>query len=126
MSHIYVAADGDDVGRKIEFFIVMNQIDILSNFFNQFQISMLWFAEELSKRFQAEIVFNGGDSLLAKLQASKAEISELEIIRNEFFNISQMTISVGIGESPRQAYFALKLAKAAGKNRIEIFQECVK
>lgn len=126
MGHIYIAADGDDVGRKIEFFIVMDQIDLLSDFFNKYQAAMIWFAEKLSREFGADIILNGGDSLLAKLQSNEAVLNELENLRSEFFNFSQRTISVGIGDSPRQAFFALKLAKAIGKNRIEVFQEYLK
>lgn len=126
MRNIYLAADGDDVGRKIEFFIVMNQMDLLTDFFNNFQAAMAWFAEKLSKEFDAEIIFNGGDSLLARLQVNEVLIDELEDSRSEFSNLSHTTISIGIGDNPRQAYFALKLAKASGKNRTEIFQECVK
>jgi len=126
MGNIYLAADGDDVGRKIEFFIVMDQMDLLSDFFNDFQAAMVWFAEKLSKEFDAEIIFNGGDSLLARLQTSEILTSKLENLRAEFSNLSHATISLGIGDNPRQAYFALKLAKASGKNRTEIFQECIK
>lgn len=126
MKTLYFAADGDDVGRKIEFFIVMEQMDQLSYFFNNFQAAMIWFADKLSKEFDAKIIFNGGDSLLASLSVSELLIDDLENLRIEFSNLSCATISFGIGNSPRQAYFALKLAKASGKNRIEIFQECTK
>lgn len=126
MRNIYLAADGDDVGQKIEFFIVMNQMNLLTDFFNKFQAAMAWFAEKLLKNFDAEIIFNGGDSLLARLQINEVLIDELEDLRSEFSNLSHATISIGIGDNPRQAYFALKLAKASGKNRTEFFQECVK
>ncbi|MEH2181718.1 mCpol domain-containing protein [Nostoc sp.] len=126
MKTLYIAADGDDVGRKIEFFIVMEQMDPLSDFFNDFQAAMIWFTEKLLKEFNAKIIFSGGDSLLASLIVSELLIDELEKLRIEFSNLSHTTISFGIGDSPRQAYFALKLAKASGKNRIEIFQECAR
>lgn len=123
MVTLYIAADGDDVGRKIEFFIVTNQIELLSNFFHNFQSSMLWLGEKLSNEFNAQIIFNGGDSILVSLQADNISLSKLESLRIEFSSFSQATLSFGIGNNPRQAYFALKLAKASGKNRIEIFQE---
>ena len=126
MEYVYIAADGDDVGRKIEFFIVMDQMTLLSDFFNSFQAAMSWFAEMLSKEFKAEIILNGGDSLLARLQTDEILIERIESLRHEFFNFSQTTISIGIGDNPRQAYFALKLAKAIGKNRIEVFEEGIK
>lgn len=125
MKNLYLAADGDDVGRKIEFFIVMDQLDLLSRFSSDFQSSITWFSEKLSNKFNAEIVFHGGDSILAKIQVDETSITELEKLRIEFFSLSNTTISLGLGDSSRQAYFALKLAKASGKNRIEIFMESV-
>ncbi|MFN6481345.1 MULTISPECIES: mCpol domain-containing protein [unclassified Nostoc] len=123
MVSLYLAADGDDVGRKIELFIVTDQIELLSNFSHNFQSAMLWLAEALSDEFNAKIIFNGGDSLLARLQSDAISVSRLENLRIEFANLSKATLSFGIGDNSRQAYFALKLAKATGKNRIEIFQE---
>ncbi|MEH2089577.1 mCpol domain-containing protein [Nostoc sp.] len=123
MVSLYLAVDGDDVGRKIEFFIVTDQMELLSNFSHNFQSSMLWLAETLSDEFNAKIIFNGGDSLLARLQSDAISVSRLESLRIEFASFSKATLSFGIGDNSRQAYFALKLAKATGKDRIEIFQE---
>ncbi|MGJ5631792.1 mCpol domain-containing protein [Nostoc sp. CALU 1950] len=123
MGSLYLAVDGDDVGRKIEFFIVTDQMEQLSNFSHNFQSSMLWLAETLSDEFNAKIIFNGGDSLLARLQSDAISVSRLESLRIEFASFSKTTLSFGIGDNSLQAYFALKLAKATGKDRIEIFQE---
>lgn len=124
MESLFLAADGDDVGRKIEFLIVTNQIELLSEFFNNFQAAMFWLSETLKDEFNAKIVFNGGDSLLADLQVNEIQVSKLETLRHEFSKFSKATLSFGVGKNPRQAYFALKLAKASGKDRTEIFQEC--
>jgi hypothetical protein len=123
MKTLYLAADGDDVGRKIEFFIVMNQTRQLSDFSDDYQAAMVWFSEKLSNNFGAKIIFKAGDSLLACSLLEEFSLNSLEQLRIEFCKLSHATISFGIGNSPRQAYFALKLAKASGKNRIEIFQE---
>jgi len=123
MGYLYLAVDGDDVGRKIEFFIATDQIESLSNFSKNFQSAMLWLAETLSDEFNAKIIFNAGDSLLAILQSDAISLSQLETLRIKFASFSKATLSFGIGNNSRQAYFALKLAKATGKNRIEIFQE---
>lgn len=125
MKSFFLAADGDDIGRKIELLIVTNQIDVLSEFFKDFQSSMFWLSEKLKNDFDATIIFNGGDNVLAKIQIEEIQIKKIENLRNNFFNRSKATLSFGIGLSPRQAYFALKLAKASGKNRTEIFQECI-
>lgn len=123
MGYLYLAADGDDVGRKIEFFIVTNQMESLSRFFKNFQSAMIWLESILSQEFNANIVFNGGDSLLASIEIKELTLDKLEVIRIKFSEFSKATLSFGIGNNPRQAYFALKLAKASGKNRTEIFQE---
>ena len=123
MGSLYLAADGDDVGRKLEFFIVTNQMEPLSDFFHNFQSAMVWLAKKLSDEFNAKIIFNGGDSLLVSLQFDDISVSKLESLRIQFSSLSDATLSFGLGNNPRQAYFALKLAKASGKNRIEIFQE---
>ncbi|HRJ76841.1 MAG TPA: hypothetical protein PLX90_12650, partial [Anaerolineales bacterium] len=47
----------------------------------------------------------------------------LEGLRLEFFRRSKSTLSIGLGESPQQAYLALKLAKTNGKNVIREFRE---
>ncbi|NJN88239.1 MAG: mCpol domain-containing protein [Leptolyngbyaceae cyanobacterium SL_7_1] len=120
-----MAADGDDVGRKIEFFVVTNQMEMLSEFFCNFQSAMFWLSEKLEDEFDAKIIFNGGDNLLADLKIDGKQIEELENLRVEFSRRSKATLSFGVGINPRQAYFALKLAKASGKDRIEIFQECI-
>jgi GTP cyclohydrolase III len=125
MKSLFLAADGDDVGRKIEFLIVTNQMEMLSEFFCSFQSAMFWLSEKLKDEFDAKIIFNGGDNLLADLQVNEEQLEELENLRVEFSNRSNATLSFGIGINPRQAYFALKLAKASGKDRTEIFQECV-
>lgn len=68
MGSLYLAADGDDVGRRLEFFIVTNKIELLSDFFNNFQSAMNWLEKKLTDEFNAQIIFNGGDSLLATLR----------------------------------------------------------
>lgn len=125
MKSLFLAADGDDVGRKIELFIVTNQMDMLSDFFCSFQSAMSWLSERLKDEFNANIIFNGGDNLLAVLQVDDQQIKKLEDLRIDFSSRSKATLSFGIGINPRQAYFALKLAKACGKDRTEIFQEYV-
>jgi hypothetical protein len=123
---MYLAVDGDDVGKRIELLIVSNQIEMLSVFFNSFQSSMAWLSENIANDFNASIIFSGGDGLLADFPFEELSIEKIENIRDKFSLLSQTTISIGIGESPRQAYFALKLAKAMGKNRVEVFRECNK
>ncbi|NER81068.1 MAG: hypothetical protein F6K42_16170 [Leptolyngbya sp. SIO1D8] len=94
------------------------------HFFGTYQESMLWLENQLKEQLKVRIIINGGDSLLAFCKENKMHIvDKIEKIRIEFALRSKATLSIGIGDNPRQAYFALKLAKASGKNRVEVFME---
>jgi GTP cyclohydrolase III len=84
---------------------------------------MDWFEKELVNSFDVKVVFYGGDNLLASVSLDKFEKEILEKLRFEFFKRSDSTLSIGLGESPQQAYLALKLAKTNGKNAIREFSE---
>ena len=125
MGHFYIAIDGDDVGRRIERLIVNNQTHQLSKFSTQYEYAMDWLEKILESNLKTQTIFKGGDSLFAICSEKQpfAIKSSLEALRKDFYNLSKMTLSMGIGSSPREAYFALKLAKAQGKNRIILFSE---
>ena len=123
MNHIYFAVDGDDVGRRLEYFMLVNDASALTRFSTTFRKAMVWLESELIQNFGATILFSGGDNLLAYFQEARWSINDFEGIRIQFAEQSQNTISIGLGGNLRQAYFALKLAKAAGKNCIRQFQE---
>ena len=123
ISSFYIAIDGDNVGRKIEYLIVTNQPEKLALFSKNYHKAMIWLKETLESNLNAEVVFSGGDSLLAFSQKIQMPpFNDLEILKSKFSEKSETTLSIGIGGTLRQAYFALKLAKAKGRNRIELFE----
>jgi GTP cyclohydrolase III len=121
---LYIAIDGDDVGKRLEYYIVTNQVNQLSEYFQVYQEAMSWIEEELIQTLNATVIINGGDSLLAFCENDIQASEILEALRAKFSFRTNATLSIGLGENPRRAYFALKLAKASGKNRIEVFEEC--
>ncbi len=121
MNNIYLSIDGDDVGRKLEYFMLINDSSSLIEFSEKFQKGMFWLEEKLVKDFKGVIIFTGGDNLLVSLNSDS--IINIESLRSDFHQRTGSTLSVGFGNSPRQAYFALKLAKTSGKNRVCNFQE---
>lgn len=123
MEELYIAIDGDDVGRRLEHSMLINDQNNLIDFSNRFNESMTWLERILEQTFQAQIIFNGGDNLLAKLQQNDFDLGKLTIIAKSFLAKSTSTLSIGIGTNMRQAYFALKLAKTSGKNRICNYKE---
>jgi GTP cyclohydrolase III len=125
LKNTFIAIDGDDVGHKLEYYMLINDQSTLNKFSTAFSNSMNWLEDKLSTDFSATVIFTGGDNLLARLDANAPNnLPEiLELLRLEFSNKSQSTLSIGIGRSPREAYLALKLAKASGKNCIRLYEE---
>lgn len=119
---MFLAVDGDNVGSRLEYFAITNNVVALKVFSATFNSSMVWFEKQLKESFNAEITFSGGDNLLARLNKD-FPLESLEELRRQFFAKSESTLSMGMGETPQQAYLALKLAKTNGKNSIRQFQE---
>lgn len=123
MGDFYLAVDGDDVGHRLEYYILLNQIEALSDFSGSFESAMTWLVRKLIVEFGAVIVFSGGDNLVARLGSGKPTAEVIDALRSEFSKIAQITLSIGLGGSLREAYLALKLAKVSGKNCVRDFGE---
>lgn len=124
MRVFYIAIDGDDVGRQIEYLVVNNKSQQLSEFSTKYEYAMVWLEQQLKNILDVKIIFRGGDSLLCTSSKEQASIEEeINSLKKEFIDLVEVTLSVGIGSSLREAYFALKLAKANGKNRITLFDQ---
>lgn len=119
MTTQYLAIDGDDVGRRLEYFTITNNMEALSNFSTAFNDAMYWLENIVTHEFNATIVFSGGDNLLARLQVNESSKRSIEQLRIGFAQQAPATLSIGLGDEPRQAYLALKLAKASGKNCVK-------
>ena len=122
-SQIYIATDGDNIGSQLEFLILTNKVQALGEFSKRFKIAMDWFTRELEESFKATVIFSGGDNILANVRADSFSMAVLRSLCEGFTERAKCTLSVGIGNSPREAFFALKLAKASGKNTIRHFEE---
>lgn len=118
MNRIFIAFDGDNVGSRLEYFMLTNDRATLQKFSSQFSSAMTWLENQLIQLSGAEIIFNGGDNLLATVTNDNDPLLLIKDIITEFRRLSSSTISVGVGTTMREAYFALKLAKTGGKNRI--------
>lgn len=122
-SKIYVAIDGDDVGRHLEYLMLTNNTEELVVFSHGYEQAMQWLSNKFTDLFRATIIFSGGDNILLIIDESNLEFEILSKIKIDFTAISNKTLSIGLGHSARQAYFALKLAKTSGKNCIKWFKE---
>ena len=120
---MFIAIDGDDVGRSLELYILDNRIEELEFFATALKQKFEWFANKLHHLFRARIHMIGGDSILASCESDLEILKRLESLRHEFFQHEFPTLSIGIGDTPREAYLALKYAKLRGKNRLITFED---
>lgn len=121
--YYYLAIDGDDVGKKIEFYILSNKMDKLTSFSTQYKEAMKWLQRILTIQLKSQIIFSGGDSIFLKIPVKHCDISLVEQISLDFKKKSQCSISMGIGDSTIQAYLALKFAKVSGKDCLKSFRD---
>lgn len=116
--NIYIAIDGDDVGNKLEFFILMNHLEQLKSFSELFAESFRWLEDRIIENLNANIIFSGGDNLLADAEDNNELVNKLERFKSDFLRQSGCSLSIGLGTNTREAYIALKLAKVSGKDQI--------
>jgi len=106
---VYYAIDGDDIGKVIEKFL-LEENGHSASLYSALVESKLGAIKSFFEQYDAEIIFCAGDSLLVKV----IEIINLPIDLTE---ASDITFSIGIGDSLSNAVLALKKAKGLGKNR---------
>lgn len=120
---VYLAVDGDDVGRSLEYLLLTNQDKALRIFSHSVAEAVEWLSDELVQVFGAELVFKGGDNILCTLTPNERFVEESDAFRRGFHERTGCTISIGLGTNAREAYIALKFAKASGKDRVCTYDE---
>ncbi len=103
---MFLAFDGDKVGRKLENLLIENDELQIVQFANFVSESLKKLEDEL-KKYGCKIIFASGDSILAKttLKFNPTKINRM---------FGDITFSLGIGETPLEAMLALKKAKSNG------------
>lgn len=103
---MFLAYDGDKVGRKLEELLINNDEFEIEAFAKE-----VWGAlRNLEQRLiecHCKIIFASGDSVLAK---TNGKFNADDVTRN----YGEITFSLGIGETPLEAMLALKKAKSQG------------
>jgi hypothetical protein len=103
----YVAFDADDVGAMIERLILEEDLETLTAVSEQIHKAV----QLIARRFETlsgQVIFANGDGGLIRL-ADEIGGEELCAIFTEYG--AQMTFSVGLAKTPREAWLALKYAK---------------
>jgi GTP cyclohydrolase III len=115
----FLALDGDDIGRRLEFHIVNEDAESLVRFATAFHELVESLMRRISAHAAVGVLLYGGDSILLTVPESQVDYI-VELVGN-MTGATDFTFSGGYGRTMREAYFALKMAKATGKNRVVSF-----
>lgn len=113
---IYVAIDGDDIGRKLASCYLSNRVEALRETKNLVDRK----TREISKLLSSmgyEIFFCAADGISGALSADQIDIESL-YHKIEDIAGDELAFSAGVGNSLRESYIALLYAKSTGKARI--------
>jgi GTP cyclohydrolase III len=116
----YVLADGDDVGDRIELFLLRNQPDSAAALSASIESAIRAVAHLIQGHHGAVIVYVGGDELLARLPRSVLSSGLLDAMRSIFREQVGCGLSIGIGVDARSAALGLRIAKLSGKDQATI------
>lgn len=111
--------DGDDTGRELERLFQGNfDPSVFTRFSQSIDNAMKAVAKQLKKPpIHGELLFNSGDDLLFMGRYDANAINALRTLYNK--RSGGQTCSVGFGRTPKEAYIALKMAKAnPGKDTV--------
>lgn len=117
---MYIAIDGDDVGRKITSSYLSNSEEKLAHISNKLNKT----TREISNMLLSngfEIIFQAADGVTAKTDND----ANLNIVFDKIksYSFDGITFSAGVGASLREAYVALLNSKSNGKNMISIYKD---
>ncbi|BCB85856.1 mCpol domain-containing protein [Phytohabitans suffuscus] len=112
----FLALDGDDIGRRLELHMVMEDADGLRAFASDFARVLDQLLHYIDVNPLIDMLLHGGDSLL--LTMPESEIQNVSNFLHTSVEGTGFTFSGGYNNTMRGAYLALKLAKATGKNKI--------
>lgn len=111
---MFIAIDGDSVGKQIEHLILNEKLDELLTFSRRIDSMISQIAKKISD-YEGEIYLSGGDNILAKIINTNDLFIFLKKINHENGDIQ---FSVGIGEKISLAYLALKFSKTNQSSKI--------
>lgn len=108
---IYFYIDGDDVGLRIEHSLLTNDEDGLKQINSDVTSKIERLTDSLA-RLRCEIIFSGADGVIGKTTPESVDAVH-DCVRSQN---DTLTFSIGIGDCLRDAFAALRFAKANGKN----------
>ncbi|GAA3892483.1 mCpol domain-containing protein [Streptomyces sedi] len=110
--------DGDDIGGPLELLLLEERVSDACNYSKLVSAAMGKLISDLSASRGVDVLFSGGDDLLAAWRQGRVDVGEIEAMRRRFTGLCGRTISVGVGSSASEALGNLRKAKLSGKDRV--------
>jgi hypothetical protein len=117
-SHIVGRLDVDQVGDKLELYLLRDDIDGARVLHELIQDSMEWLRRTLVEKAGCELLYCGCDDVLFRIEVERYRQDVMEEIREQFQNRTGCTLSLGFGSSIGDALRNLCEAKLSGRNRV--------
>lgn len=120
---LYIAADGDGIGKLVGRAVIANDVDQLHKVSNRIDAAQD-FILHWCKSVDGIKISGGGDEFTAAIPADQKE--KIKSLRDSVEKSFGYTISVGVGRNLSEAGTALLVAKLRGKDRIVYFNKHIK
>lgn len=117
-SHYY-GLDGDRVKSEIEKYLIGGEIDTVSRLSKQLTLTL----ENIEKVVigkGGDVKYCAGDNIFFSAQLTHNQCQELLDL---FYSQTNLTASLGIGDTSADVYLALRFAKSTGGGKIIIWQD---
>ena len=125
MNKIYVAIDGNEIGKIIEKYLLCENLEELSKFSTTMNDCVLKISLFIEKN-NGTLIMSGGDNIFACLPEDVFPILKKYI--NKHSENAVFSFSIGVSTYPLGSYLALKYAKANHLNSVKFddgkFSKC--
>ena len=115
---LFLLGDADDVRKKIQGFLLSGDLDELKTLSSALSNHIIELGSSIKESFDTDIIFCGGDELLARVGFADFDESKLRELMAYFMERTGVTISFGVGRNTEEAFINLARAKSAGPGSI--------
>lgn len=123
LKNVYVAYDADSAGSKIGRAILSDDTASISEVSARIELGNELFRKWAEQEYDGQCYSSGGDQGLFSIKPEAIE--HLEEIRRDYEFATDLTLSIGVGQSASQAGKALLAAKFRGKNQVVMYDDSV-
>jgi len=115
----YLLFDGDKVRNRVELYLLEHELKKLSDFSLAIYNAIDLLKKISKEKLNAKIIYGAGDELFIYIDENNYNVNQIKDMINCFRNKTNCTMSVGVGNSPDQAFINLRKAKSAKSSIVD-------